>query len=177
MIVVACAPEGQPGAALGEAVAGAAAAAGAAVEIVTTVPDGPAGDELILALGQSAIGHAAVLRRSGGRLEAPDVALALRYLPDVRVIVPVGLEADVAAAAFDGAAWAGATVVAVLGAGAELPPGLPDSAVVFEAPAAGRSSTGFATLVGRFAAALDAGTEAGAAFGLAVPTVAAERVG
>ncbi len=97
-------------------------------------------------------------------LDAADVELALRYLPEHRVIVmadPVG--ASVARAAADAAAFAGATLVAVVAAG-QTPHAAFDVATVFEAPEDDADGA-FAALVGRFAAAIDAGRPIAEAFG------------
>jgi pfkB family carbohydrate kinase len=97
-------------------------------------------------------------------LEAADVELALRYLPDYTTIVvaepqPNGVVAVVAdAAAFSGAAF----VLVVDGAGGG--PDQPASAVVFEAPSGGDPDGAFATMLGELAAAIDRGTPVEAAF-------------
>ena len=96
------------------AIAVAIAAAGARVELVGSVGDDAAGDQVAVALGRAGVGHAALLARpigghAGGRcggrvaapsdvaeaprldrlprLEAADVELGLRYLSECRVLV------------------------------------------------------------------------------------------
>ena len=105
----------------------------------------------------------------GPVLDAADVELALRYLPDYGVvIVAEPLDAAALAAVGDAARWAGAQLVAVSAPGSG-PGSLPEDATILEAPA--HDATGaFATMVGRYAAALDAGEEPAAAFAKASKT-------
>jgi len=97
-------------------------------------------------------------------LDAGDVDLGLRYLTNYAVVVlaePAG--SDVVRVVADAATWNGAQLVVVVDPGTELSDGLPADAIVFEAP--GDDPDGdFAALVGRFAAALDDGTDAADAF-------------
>jgi hypothetical protein len=98
----------------------------------------------------------------GPALDAGDLALALRYLPDYRVVV-IAQELDAAAlaAVVEAARWAGAAlVVATPGAGATAD--LPEDATVLEAPE--DDDGAFAALVGRYAVALDGGKQPAAAF-------------
>jgi hypothetical protein len=97
-------------------------------------------------------------------LDAGDVDLGLRYLANYAVLVlaePAGRDAVRVIA--DAASWSGAQLVVVVDQGAEPPAGLPSAAIVFEAPAEDPDGD-FAALVGRFAAALDDGTDAADAF-------------
>jgi sugar/nucleoside kinase (ribokinase family) len=97
-------------------------------------------------------------------LDAGDVDLGLRYLANYSVVVlaePGG--ADVVRVAADAASWSGARLVVVVEPGTEPPSGLPPDAIVFEAPAEDPDGD-FAALVGRFAAALDDGSDAADAF-------------
>ncbi len=94
-------------------------------------------------------------------LDAGDVDLGLRYLTDYAVVVLAEhAEPDVAAVAAAAASWNGAQLVVVVEPGTEPPAGLPPDAIVFEAPADDPDGD-FAALVGRFAAALDDGADAG----------------
>ena len=105
------------------------------------------------------------------RLEAADIELALRYLPELRVIVaaePLG-EASARVVA-DEAAGAGAQVIAIVAPGTNTPEVLA-GATVLEAPPSDPGGA-FARLVGDFAAALDGGASAAEAF-----RAAAARVG
>ena len=76
-------------------IAVAASAAGGRVEVVGSVGDDGPGDSVIVELGSSGIGHAAVLRDPAGatpieaevsgrlaRLEAADIDLGLRYIAE-----------------------------------------------------------------------------------------------
>jgi hypothetical protein len=96
-------------------------------------------------------------------LDPEDLELAMRYLPDYRVVVvaaaldPATLDAVVAAAA-----WAEAQLIVV--ADPETPtPSLPAEMTVLERPADDPDGV-FAAMVGRFAAALDRGEDARSAF-------------
>ena len=95
----------------------------------------------------------------GPGLDAGDLELALRYLPDYAVVViaqpldPAGV-----AAVVDAARWAGAKLVSTFAL-----EGLPDDATVFEAPDENPQGA-FATVVGRYAAALDRGVDPREAF-------------
>ena len=165
----------------------AAAAAGAAVELVGTVGDDERADALTVALGRAGVGHAALLRVPGAatpapgapasslpRLEAADVDLGLRYVPECRVLV-LGepLSPGVTAVALEAAAYHGAMVVAIVVSAAAVEPAL-GAATVLSAPA--DEGAPFAELVGGYAARLDAGVESGAAFREAAHAVGWEPV-
>ena len=144
------------------AVARRAAANGASVQVVGVLAEGPVADRLLLELAAEGIGHAAVLREPARELEAADLDLALRYLPEVRVVVIVEMPAPIVATAADRTQWSGAGLIVVshASAGGAAPPAeLPDGAVVLEAPASDPDAT-FAGFVGAFAARLDAGATA-----------------
>jgi hypothetical protein len=97
-------------------------------------------------------------------LDAADVELGLRYLSDFEVVVVAEpASSDVLRVAANAAGWSGARLLVVIGAGSELSTALPSDAIVFEAPDDDPDSA-FATLVGRFAAALDDGAEPADAF-------------
>ncbi|GAC1669238.1 MAG: hypothetical protein NVS9B8_11960 [Candidatus Limnocylindrales bacterium] len=176
-----------------------AAAAGALVQLVGKVGDGPAGDAVLLSLAQMNIGHVAVLRdssvvlsaatveaddddgdgdvatdeatdvaaelleadRSSGpfrasRLDSADIELALRYLPDYRVLVAADPLDDPSVAVVAGAArWSGAVLIVVVPPGSNAG-GLPDDATVLEAPPSDADGA-FAAIVGAYAAAIDRG--------------------
>ena len=99
---------------------------------------------------------------SGPTLEPADIELALRYLPDYRVLVvaeslaPEALQIVVAASR-----WSGAALILVVPSGSE-PLDVPD-ATVLEAPAEDPDDA-FASVVGGYAAALDRGEEPAEAF-------------
>ncbi|HET9457876.1 MAG TPA: PfkB family carbohydrate kinase [Candidatus Limnocylindrales bacterium] len=190
------------------AVARAAAAVGARVEIVGKVGEDPAGDAVLLDLAAYGIGHVAVLRDPGrptgievppaepesapfdepgeaaaGRdgvggvvgapphgqptLDAADIGLALRYIPEYRVIViaePLAPDALEAAAA--AARWAGAALVVIIGAGEAPPTALGPEATVLEAQVDDPDGT-FARVVGEYAARLERGEPPAEAFAAA----------
>jgi hypothetical protein len=95
-------------------------------------------------------------------LEAADVGLALRYLPEIAVIVPVHLPPDVLAEAIAAAGWAETSLIVVVPAGDGPPDGLPGRAVTLAAPDQDESAVGQA--IGRYAAALDRGEPANTAY-------------
>lgn len=100
----------------------------------------------------------------GPALEAADVDLGLRYLTDFRVVVLAEpSDPQTIAIVADAVRWADARLVVVLWAGEGMPDGLPDDAVVLEAPTDDPDGA-FATLVGTFASAVDGGTDPGPAF-------------
>ncbi|MGA3031101.1 MAG: hypothetical protein ABSE58_10300 [Candidatus Limnocylindrales bacterium] len=107
-------------------------------------------------------------------LEAADVELALRYLPQAGVIVLADtlLESAVVAGA-EGADFAAARLIVLLPAGATAP-AVPAGAIVLEAPPEDDGS--FGRLVGLFAGALDAGVEPEAAFKEAVAATGWEPI-
>jgi hypothetical protein len=103
------------------------------------------------------------LEPAGLSVDGGDLELALRYVPDYRVLIvaadldPSSLEAVVAAAG-----WSGAHLVALLGEG-DSSAALPDDATVLVRPPDDPDGD-FAAMVGAYAAALDAGDEPRAAF-------------
>jgi hypothetical protein len=166
----------------------AAANAGAKVDLVGAVGDDSAADRVALALGEAGIGHAALLRDPSAatpraplaagplpRLDGQDVELGLAYLADYRLLV-VAEPVDPSAlqAARDAAAYQGAALVIVVAPGESAPGDVPADATVLEMPV--EDDGAFAQLVGRYAAALDSGTEAAAAWQAAVSAVGWESV-
>jgi hypothetical protein len=137
-------------------VALAIAASGVHVELVGSIGDDPEGDAVAVALGQAGVGHAALLRDPAARtpvrsaegapvselgplprLDAGDVGLGLRYVPACHVLVIVSALDPVAwAAAMEGAAYHGASVIAVVGSAGEVTEALA-SAIVLIAPEGG----------------------------------------
>ena len=191
------------------AIAMAAAADGADVQLVGRVGDDRAGDALLLALTARGVRHTAMIRDAGRAtrraalpvpdegeplvplgspdedqgqpsarrldpdvggaaptVDAGDLSLALGYLVDPRVVVVAEpLADDGAAVVAEAAAFADATLVAVVEREGSLPAAY-QRATVLAAPADDADGA-FARLVGRFAAALDAGSSGGEAFALA----------
>jgi hypothetical protein len=152
---------GSPGG-LAVRVATAIADAGEPVELVGSIGDDADGDRIAVALGQAGVGHAALLRDPAARtphrdpaartphhsaadrsedtseplprLDADDVSLGLRYLPGCRVLVIAdALDARARAAAIDGAAYHGASVIAVVASAEEVNDGFA-GAIVLIAP-------------------------------------------
>lgn len=167
-------PRGRPGG-LAAAVALAARAAGAEVQLVGTIGDDTEGDALAVELARQGVGHAALLRDPGARtpivgadrgplprLDAKDVELGLRYLGSIAVVVVTEpLPAEAEQAIVEAAGYHGAAIL-VLGdeAGAEVFPA--GEAQVFLA--ADPVSPAFVDTIARYAAALDRGEEPGPAF-------------
>jgi hypothetical protein len=166
----------------------AAVADGAKVDLVGSIGDDAAGDRVGLDLGKAGIGHAALLRdpstttpRWGEaaavlpRLDGQDVELGLAYLADYQVLV-VAEPVDPSAlrAAGDAAAYQGAALIVVVAPEAAAPGDVPADATVLEMPA--EDDGAFAQLVGRYAAALDSGVAAAAAWQAAVSAVGWESV-
>jgi hypothetical protein len=140
----------------GVAIAKRCAVAGAPVQVVGIVPEGPDGDRQVLGLAAVDVGHAAVLRSPARSLEPADVDLALRYLPDIRVVVAVELEAPLLRVIASAAAFAGAPLVVIDGATGDRGSGADEmaDAIVLQAPREDPDGT-FAGFVGAFAAHLD----------------------
>ncbi|TAK02455.1 MAG: hypothetical protein EPO36_02180 [Chloroflexota bacterium] len=143
-----------------------AAAAKAEVQVVGVVADDAAGDRLLAGLAGQRVGHAAVLREPPRDLETADLDLALRYLPDIKVIVTVGVAPTIVRVASDHAEWLGARLVVVetperrgeapvVGEPPQIEE-IAEGAIVLEAPASDPDGT-FAGFVGALAARLDAG--------------------
>jgi hypothetical protein len=148
-----------------------AARAGARVELIATVPVGRAGDAQLVELASAGVGHAAVLRSPAAALEAADLELALRFVPDVRVVILADDEPGLALAATDAAAWSGASLIRISrqlteadpGQPTEVPSQTPAGAFVLAGPPRDPDEA-FAGLVASLAVRLDAGEDAGAAW-------------
>lgn len=179
-------------------VALAAAAVGRRVELVSRVGDDPTGDAVLLALTQAGVGHVATLRDAahstdvvdadiddaldgeGGvvpspaipALDANDVGLALRYLPEISVVVLVHpADGGVIAETANGASFASAALVVLVEPG-QGGANAPESAVVLEVPP---GADGVGEAVGRFAAAIDVGEAPAAAFEATIGVLAGDR--
>ena len=173
-----------------------AAAAGAEVQLVGKVGEGPVGDAVLLSLAHDRVGHVAVLRDASTptplapdgsgddavlgpegdepkdphpdeaarpTLDSGDLELALRYLPDYRVLVVADpLDETTLATVAAAGRWSGAQLIVVVASGATAP-GLPEDATVLEAPAIDADGA-FAAVVGAYAAALDRGASPADAF-------------
>jgi hypothetical protein len=107
-------------------------------------------------------------------LEAEDVELALRYLPQAGVIVLVDPFAEsTVEAGIAGAAFSAARLIVLVPTGGASP-SVPPETTVLEAPEEDDGS--FGRLVGTFAGALEAGVDPAAAFQEAVATSGWEPV-
>jgi hypothetical protein len=99
---------------------------------------------------------------AGLPLDAADVELAMRYLPDCRVIVVAApLRADAVEAIVGATRWSGAQLIAIVGF--EAPAGLPPEATVLEAPTSDPDGA-FAAIVAAYAVGLDRGASPADAF-------------
>jgi hypothetical protein len=128
--------------------------------------DGPIDDAAVMDDVDAPIAPNETPEPAPGTLDPADLSLGLRYLADYRVVVVAQpLAADALAAVVDAARWAEARLVVVIEPGGE-PPAVPDDATLFEAPDEDAAGA-FATMVGRYAAALDAGAEPAGAFAAA----------
>lgn len=190
MIVVGVLGSGAPSAAAVLEIARRAAATGVRTEIVGVAPAGAAGDRQLLELASAGVGHATVTRSTASGVEAADLELALRYLPDVRAIVLVHPEVALLAIASAAAAWSGGTLIVVGGADADqadtgtLGSGsdVPDAAssrtatepIVLQPPA--RDPDGaFAGLVAALATRLEAGDAPAVAWQVTLAALAVDR--
>jgi sugar/nucleoside kinase (ribokinase family) len=107
-------------------------------------------------------------------LEAADIDLALKFLPQAGVVVLAGpLPESAVAAAVDGVAFAGARLIVLVAPG-YVPAALPAETTVLETPSDDDGS--FGRMVGTFAGALEAGVEPGTAFREAVGSAGWEPV-
>jgi hypothetical protein len=95
-------------------------------------------------------------------LDAADVGLALRYLPELAVIVAVHQPEDVLREAAAASRWAETTLIVVVPPNETAPDVLPDGVLVIAAEAAIESASG--STIGRYAAAIDQGTPARQAY-------------
>jgi hypothetical protein len=171
----------------------AAAAEDRPVQLIGRIGDDPTADGILLDLARGGVGHVALLRdvshatpleppdpvptdlddppetdaaapQSGLPMDAADVSLGLRYLTGFEVLALAdGSDPSVVSVVVDAARWAEARLVVVLVAAAPQPTDLPKDAVAFQAPDADPDGA-FASLVGRFVSALDAGTDPEEAF-------------
>jgi len=197
------------GASLGPALEGLAASValdiahrGGRVELVGSIGDDAAGDEVVVELGRAGIGHAALLRDPGGttpvagrltsqlpRLDAADVELGLRYVADYHVLVltePLPPEAETAA--IEAAAYHDAALLAIVPEGGKISSALSAAATVLGAPttegdaedsdneaSTTRPSQAFASFVAAFAVAIDAGSSVAEAFAEGVKSTGWEQ--
>lgn len=112
MIVVGVLLPGSSAARVGE-IARRAAATGARTEVVGVAPPGALGDRQLVELATAGVGHATVTRSAAADIEPADLELALRYLPEVRVVALVAPPALLLATAHAASAWSGAALLVV----------------------------------------------------------------
>jgi sugar/nucleoside kinase (ribokinase family) len=109
-------------------------------------------------------------------IDAGDLDLALRYLPDHRVVVVAErLEPDALAVVAADCSYVGAVLVVILEP-AGIPPDLPPGATLFEAPDSDPDGL-FGRTVGRFVAALDRGTSGAEALAQATADAGWQLIG
>lgn len=121
------------------------------------------GEELFEAALRNGHRPALDVDEGGPRLEPADVELGLRYLSAFDVlVVDDDAPIDVLPACLEAAAFAGARLVVLVRSPGGAPDGLPEDATVLVAPE--EEGEAFPRLVGRYAAALDAGSGPEAAF-------------
>jgi pfkB family carbohydrate kinase len=106
-------------------------------------------------------------------LDAADVGLALRYLPELAVIVTVHTTPDVVEEAVAASGWAQTAVIVVVPPGVAAPEGLPETATVVALADDDELEGGAGAAIGRYAAALDQGEPASEAYAELVATGAA----
>lgn len=159
IVVVGSVPETPTSRVSAESVASRIARTGAPVEVVSVVPEGAVGDRILARLAEAGVRHAATLRSAADGLDAADLELALRYLPDIRVVVLTSEEPALRPVAVRAATWSGAALVTLAserttGEG----PGPDDGAleIVLQGPASDPDQA-FAGLVAALAVRLDAG--------------------
>ena len=150
-------------------------AAGARVEVVGVASAGGDGERLLLGFAAAGVGHATVTRSAAPTVEPADLELALRYLPDVRVIVVVAPEAALLRVAVAGSSWSGATLVVLGPLDADATNVVESSdAILLEPPAHDPDAT-FAGLVAAFARRIDAGEASADAWRATLAALAVDR--
>ena len=152
-----------------------AAATGARVEMVGSAAAGAEGDARLLALAEAGIGHATVIRSGADRLEAADLELALRYLPDVRAIVVMAPDRSLIPPAAAAAGWSGAGLVIVAPKPDGPDPSAAPNAIVLEPLSTDPDAT-FAGFVAALAVRLDAGDDPATAWNATTSSLAVDPV-
>ena len=161
-----------------------AAASGARTEVVGAAPAGPTGDRLLLWLATERVGHATVIRadtaparrdRHEPVIESADLDLAVRYLPDVRVLVMVAPDPSLLATAGAASSFAGAALIVIGPVESAALDAIAGSNPIVLDPPAHDPDGAFAGLVAALAARLDAGEAPGAAWKGTVASLAVDR--
>lgn len=131
----------------------------------------PAVDEPVALDGtEGAAVEASVTPPEGPVLDAADVGLALRYLPELAVIVTVHASTDVVEEAVAASGWAQTALVVVVPPDAVAPEGLPETATVVAVADDDDLEAGAGAAIGRYAAAIDHGEPASEAYADLVAT-------
>ena len=154
-----------------------AAATGARVEMVGVAAPDADGDAVLVKLATAGIGHATVIRTGASGLEAADLDLALRYLPDIRAIVLIEPGPELLAPSAAASGWSGAGLVIVTPKESDTDPetAVAPLAIVLEPPAADPDGT-FAGLVAALAVRIDAGDDPATAWKSTTATLAVDAV-
>jgi hypothetical protein len=164
---------------------------GVGVEMVGSIGDDTEGDRVVVDLGKAGVGHAALLRDPAARtptfvrstegalprLDAADVELGLRYVPDCRVLVIASvLDAEALAKTLEAGEYHGAAVVMVAPAGSVDPASISEGVTLLERPAPedeedlqdesaiAADDAAFGAFVAEYAVRLDRGEAADQAF-------------
>ena len=174
MIVVGVLVAGSPEAGAVREIARRAAATGVRTEVVGVAPAGPDGDRLLLELAAAGVGHATVTRSAASGIEPADLDLALRYLPDLRVIALVRPTAALLATAAAGSSWSGAALIVLGPLEADAAAALDGDAIALDPPAHDPDGA-FAGVVAALAARIDAGENAHAAWNATVAALSLDR--
>ena len=153
----------------------AAPSAGRRVEVLGMIPGDAIWDGATIELAQAGVGHATVVRSARGSMEPADLELALRYLPDIRVIVLVQPPEALVTTAISAASWSGAALVLIGPLDGEIPATDP-APIVLEPPGADPDGT-FAGFVARLAVEIDDGLAPAEAWQRTIGSLAADRVG
>jgi hypothetical protein len=143
--------------ALAREIARRAAATGARVEMVGVAAPDASGDKRLLDLAAAGIGHATVVRSTADGLEAADLDLALRYLPEVRAIVLVAPDSSLIPPAAAASGWSGAGLIVIARTG-DIDTAAAPNAVVLEPPTVDGDGT-FAGLVAVLGTRIEAGDD------------------
>jgi sugar/nucleoside kinase (ribokinase family) len=103
-------------------------------------------------------------------LDAADVGLALRYLPELAVIVTVHASPEVVEEAVAASGWAQTALIVVVSPDAAAPEGLPEAATAVAVADDDELEGGAGAAIGRYAAAIDQGEPGSAAYAELVAT-------
>lgn len=163
---------GSDAAGVGE-IARRAAAGGSKVELVGLVPGDPTWDKALFDLAQAGVGHATVVRSARASMEAADLELALRYLPDIRCVVLAAPPGRLLDAAVAGADFAGAPLVLVGPLEDASLAALSSEPIVLDPPAQDPDGT-FAGFVAALAVRIDRGEPSESAFRSTVSALAVD---